>query len=247
MTLNAPALLVAAVARPALHGQGSACRIIRGVESDDTLDLLAYLSRVKRYLVPATIVGLALGVLVGGLGFARTPRSSWYSRAHVLVVPSKPTDPTEAERQASLLSNLMRTYVALEDVPLLTEQAAKQTGGRFTAQQVADMTTVYWGGGSLLLAVNATAPDQADAILLSTAMSNALVKESDGIVGSDLFDAKLSVAEEAHIDPAKSTIGSRSDALMPAAGAALLGGFLTAFLMELLGSKRRRDRGTVTR
>ncbi|GAB2478069.1 hypothetical protein GCM10027030_10420 [Luteococcus sediminum] len=217
------------------------------MESEDTLDLLAYLARLKRYLVPATIVGLALGVLVGGLGFARPPQNSWRSQAHVLVVPAKPADPAEAERQASLLSNLMRTYVALEDIPLLTERAAKQTGGKFTAQQVADMTSVYWGGGSLLLAVNTTAPDEADAIMLSTAMSDALVEESDRIVGSELFDATLSVAEEAHIDPDLSTVGSRSNALVPAVGAALLGGFLTAFLLELLNSRRRRDRAAVTR
>lgn len=210
------------------------------MHDDDTVDLLAYLQRLTRYLVPAAVVGLVVALAIASLGFFQ--KQEFHTKAHVLVQPPETKGADRAPIEAELLSRTMRTYVALEDLPQIVDAAAAKTNGKFTPEQVAERTEIFWGGGSMLLAMKATADNEADAELLSNAMAGALVEVGPGLLKRASGTVPvMSVVEPARTDDDPSLAPtSRTSMVLPGVAAGLIAGLLTAGVLELRSSRRRR-------
>lgn len=211
--------------------------------SDETLDLLGYLRRLKRHLVPALVVGVVVAALLTLLGMRSAAAATHAGKAHVLVTPAASTNSGEADLQAQLLPQVMRTYVALEDSDPFVNEVVSETKGRFTADQVKEQTTIYWGGGSLLLAIQTTASSDQDAIDLANAGANALVKEQAAMLGNAKDLPTLTVAQKGFVDTTASTAaGSKLSGLKSGIVAGVAAALVVAFVLELIGSRRKRTR-----
>lgn len=209
------------------------------MHEEETVDLLAYARRVARHLLPAAVLGLLVMVAVAALGFVQKP--TYHTKAHVLVQPAQLPARDQASIEAEMLSRTMRTYVALDDLPVLVEAAAARTNGRFTPEQVASMTEIYWGGGSMLLAIRADASTLDDAKLLSNAMAEALVEHGPGLLNKQKETVPvMSVVEQAKIDEDAPAAASRTSMLPIALAAGVLVTALGAVVLEWLASRRRR-------
>lgn len=224
------------------------------MENDDTIDLLAYAKRLWQHWIPAAVVALA--VLAASFGFhmlkgdGPVAEADHAAKAHVMVQFKSSPSQGESVQQADLLSQWMRTFVALEDVPLLVDPVVKAMGDGYDAEQVAERTSVYWGGGSMLLAVNATAPKEDDAVKMANAAAQALVAHAAEIVKLP----KDQVPTMVQVEDAKVTSDQPNQAVAAANGfamplvAALGAGVLTAFVLELRQSRRgRREAATAAR
>lgn len=214
---------------------------------DETFDLLGYLSRLARFWLPATLVSLlvlAAGIaatLLGGKGSTLTEHNA---KAHVMVQPVDAKDAADADLQAQLIAQWMRTYVALEDVPQFIDPVVAEMGGKYTKEDVVSMTSVYWGGGSMLLAVNATTPDEADSLTMANALAKAVVTHGPEVVKLSkdkvptmvlVEDAKIAEADDTTAAPP-----SMASRLVLPVGAAVAAWLATAFVLEARQSRRTR-------
>ncbi len=213
------------------------------MENDETIDLLAYLARLKRQLLPALAVGLAVAAALFLLGMRGGPMPEFQAKAHVLVEPAASLTPAETESEVQLLPQVLRTYVALEDVPLLVDEVSRSVeNGKYPPEQVAEMTSIYWGGGSLLLAVNATAPSEEEAKAMAEAMAEALVKHNSEIIATKDNSFTMRLVEHAKVLTAAEA--PKSNPLGTALPAGLAAALLTAVVLEWLASRRERSRRT---
>ena len=211
----------------------------RGVHEEETVDLLDYAKRLTRFVVPAGIVALVVMVIAVAFGFAAKPQ--YHMKAHVLVRPGKVVDQERSPAEADMLSRTMRTFVALADLPQLTEEAAKHTQGKYDSKQVAAMTDIFWGGGSFLLAIQATASTEEDSKMLSNAMADALVKLGpDLLKGDSEGTPHMAVVEKAKQDEEMPAPKTRMDAIIPGAAAGIVAGVLVAMVLEYRSSRRQR-------
>lgn len=210
------------------------------MHDEETVDLLAYARRLMRYLVPAAVVGLVVMVAIAAVGFMAKP--DYHTKAHVLVQPPQLDNRDQAQIEAEMLSRTMRTYVALADLPVLVDSAAAKTHGKFTPEQVRDMTDIYWGGGSMLLAIQATATNLDDAKLLSDALADALVEHGPALLRKQKETMPvMSVVERAKLDEDAPPAASRTSMLPMALAGGVVAAVLTAIVLEWLGSRRRRE------
>lgn len=217
------------------------------MENEETLDLLAYLKRLRQHLLPAALVGLVVLALVSLLGIARARHVEEVHavKAHVLVRPAETNNPVLGEAQAQLMPQILRTFVGLEDAPTFVDAVSKKLGGKYSPEQVADMTSVYWGGGSLLLAVQAQAPREQDAMDLANAGAEVLAADGATILGEQTATApRLTVVQKAFVDPdaVAAEQPSRLGAIMRGIVAGAFAATATAMLLEWLASRRRRTR-----
>lgn len=217
---------------------------------DETIDILSYLRRLSRHLVPALVAAVVVGSLLGLLlHFTGMGKSPVEGKAHVLVYPQKVSTEAEATQQAQLIPMMLRTYVALDAVPAYTQAVSDATGGRFTPEQVAQKLTIYWGGGSALLAFQTEGATQEDADLLANKAAEVFVAKSNTIVPLEDWKPTLKLAEpssELSASEDGAPAGGSSPLMLPVAG--VLGTFgLALLVLEALSAQReRRRQATVT-
>ena len=214
---------------------------------DETVDLIGYLSRLKRFWLPALVIGLLAAVAVAFLGREAAPEEVHHTMALVMVQLPSTSNAAAAEAEAQMSSQLMRTFVALDDVPVLTDTVSKKLNGRFTPQQVADMTSIFWGGGSQLLAMQAQAPTEQDALDLSNAMADALVANGAQVVKLPADQMPRIVKVQDALDDsaftATTTGSSLASTIGEALGAGIVAALLAAFVLEWVSAIRRRRSG----
>ncbi|GAA1397989.1 Wzz/FepE/Etk N-terminal domain-containing protein [Luteococcus peritonei] len=210
---------------------------------DDTIDLLDYLKRLARAALPAAVVAL---LALAALTLASSPApTEYHAKAHVLVAPSATKDAATADMQAQLLPQLMRTYVALEDSPLIVDQVARTVGGGARVEDVAARTALVWGGGSMLLACQSTASSQEEANQLAQATAEALVAKGAELLDQDPGDITLRLVEDAKPDVALNTTPETTvDRIKQNLPLALGIGLVTALVIEWLTSRRSSRRRT---
>ncbi|MEL4506338.1 hypothetical protein AAEX63_15685 [Luteococcus sp. H138] len=223
---------------------------------DETVDLLGYLSRLLRYWLPATLVALAvLGAAVGAtfLRTGSTPaQADHQAKAHIMLQLESAGDTAgDVGLKAELLSQWMRTFVALQDLPVMMDDVSKAMGGKYTPDEVRDMTSFYWGGGSMLLAVNATAPNEEDSLKMADALASSLISHEAGIVKlpKEKVPAMVQVESAKSMspdDPEAIPTGSKAGGLLPAVAAALAAWLVTAFLLEARQARRTRGKAVDT-
>lgn len=217
---------------------------------DETVDLLGYLSRLLRFWLPATLVALA--VLAAGIGASFVTGNSpiqepklYHAKAHVMVQMTG-SDTKNQGMQAEMLSQWMRTFVALQDVPLLMDDVAEEMGSEYPVEELPNITSVYWGGGSMLLAVNASASSEEDALKMSNGLTKALVKRAPEMLKLSkdqlptmvqVEQAKITNADDVEAVPVKQ---SSNSLVMPSIGAALAAWLATAFILEARQARRNR-------
>lgn len=213
-----------------------------GDDAEQPIDLLAYVRRLGRHLVPAALLGVITALVVAlALGLSGSSSTQYHTKAHVMLQPNA-TNATVAAAEGQLLGNYMRTYVALGDADVITNDVVKALNGKYTAEQISTMMNVYWGGGSLLLAVQAVAPDHQDALDISEAGAKALVAHQLDLVNMSRAQAPhLALVQDA-IDDTPATSGGSSNhfkGIVPGIGAGVLVTLLAAVVLEWLNSRRR--------
>ncbi|MEL4356294.1 MULTISPECIES: hypothetical protein [unclassified Luteococcus] len=216
------------------------------MENDETFDLIGYVTGLKRFLVPAALVGLVTMIAVSLLGMRGGPVSApeeHAAKAHVMVQP-KASETAMSNPQVELLPQLMRTFVALEDVPLFTEAVSKKLGGTPTSDEVRDRCTIFWGGGSLLLAINAKAPSEEEALKLGQACAEELVELAPQIIKEPKAEMPtLVLVEDAktvtQTDDGTMTAPSRFAGVRNGIAAGLVAALLAAVVLDWRSARRR--------
>lgn len=208
---------------------------------EEVIDVLTYIKRLGRFLVPGAIVALVVAVGLGAWALTAESTHTYNQKAHVLVYPNVAKDEAVATQQSQLLGMMMRTYVALEDVPAYTEAVSAASKGKFTPEQVAEGLRIFWGGGSNLLAFQATGENLDDTNELANLGAEVFVTKAPEMAPNDpqLWAPKLTVVERSAENTPPTTA---SDGLgLPGALAGGLGaGALTMLVLEALQASRSR-------
>ncbi len=210
---------------------------------EETIDVLDYLRRLAKFLVP----GLLAGLLVAGLmGLTSQDKTTGYEqKAHVLVMPNEVATEGEATQQSQLMPMMLRAYVALEDVPVYTDAVSQASQGRWSPEEVAEKLTIYWGGGSNLLAFIVEDSNLDDANQLSALGAKVFVSKADQMVpGGELWQPRVSVVETNKQQSEPAMPQTRSPLVLIAS--ALVTALVVAGLLELLSNSRRRRKQPAT-
>lgn len=230
----------ATTSRPAGRSTG---RVEHPAADEQPIDLLQYVRRLVRFLVPGAVLGLLTALVVAlALGHS-VPKVTYHTKAHVMMQPNVSNEAI-ATTQSQLSSQYMRTYIALETSPLITNEVVQALHGKYTQQQINEMMQFYWGGGSLVLAVQATSTDHQDALDISEAGAKALVAHQNELLSLPKNQAPhLALVEDAFDDtPATTGGGSHLDGIKPGIAAGLAVTVIAAVVLEWLSSRRNRRR-----
>lgn len=207
---------------------------------EETLDVLAYLRRLAKHLVPALVAGIVVAGALIGLGMAKGSSTMYTQKAHVLVYPNAVTTDAQAMQQETMLPMMMRSYVALEDSPVFIDEVARQMGQPWTPDTVAQDLTITWGGGSNLLAFQATGTSLDETNKLASTAADVFVKKASTMapVTADSWKPTLTVVQR---DVEQTPPTSTATSLMMGIAAGL-GTFLVALLvLEAISARRGRN------
>lgn len=208
---------------------------------DKALDVIGYLISLKRYLVPAAVIGAL--VLVLGSVFALTRPDSYVAHATVGLVPGQVTTEAEATQQAAMLPMVARSYSQLANSPLVLNAAAKSLdpSGELTGAQLDPGLTVGWPSNSLVITFAVKAESEQEAIERVTAIVNAfvdLVPAAAGNEGGVALGAQVIYLQQAPVQPEPS---STAELLAVSVVGAVAVGFLVAIALDLTLGRRRRQ------
>ncbi|SJN20373.1 hypothetical protein FM114_02325 [Luteococcus japonicus LSP_Lj1] len=207
--------------------------------------MLGYLRRLARFAIPGAVVALLVTVPLLLLTMNQEGTTTYKQKAHVLVIPNDVTTEAAATQQAQLVPMMLRSYVALEDVPVFVDEVAKRSNGRWTPEQVTERLSIYWGGGSALLAFQAEGENLAETNDLANLGAEVFVDRADEMVptaGTALWKPSLKVVETSQ-EQAEPTVAPTSSPVF-AVGVGLLAGLLTMLALEAwshLRSGRRKN------
>ncbi|WP_420176465.1 hypothetical protein [Luteococcus sp. OSA5] len=206
------------------------------MQQEETIDVLAYLQRLMKFVIPGLVVALLVAIPLG-LKSAQTT-TTYTQKAHVLVLPPKVTSEGDATQQAQLIPMMLRSYVALEDSPAFIDGVVAKGGGKWTPEDVATRMSIVWGGGSALLAFHATGEDLDDTNALANASAEVFVETAKTMVPADkLWNPTLQVVETSK---QHSLPKSQGGGIAAALGGGLVAGLLTMAVLEAVSAARRR-------
>lgn len=215
------------------------------MSQEETVDVLGYLQRLSRFVIPGAVVALLVAIPLLVMGMSKQSTTTYSQKAHVLVMPNQVTTEAAATQQAQLLPMMMRSYVALEDVPAFVDAVSKESKGRWTPEQVASKLTIFWGGGSALLAFQAEGDDLQETNDLANLGAKVFVDKADEMAPSnDLWKPTMTVVETSKEQEPPATVATASPLF--AVGAGLVAGVATMLALEGISHLRSRRRGGVT-
>lgn len=189
-------------------------------------------------------MGLLTLLAVAAVASLSHPTTSYDTKAHVMLQPSWTTG-EDAVAESNLVGQYMRTYVALGTSDTITQDVSKAVNDKYTPEQIADMMQVYWGGGSLLLAVQVSAPNLDDSLAIAQAGAKALVAHQADLLKLPAGKApRLAVVQDAFetgTEEPTSLVARLTKGLTRGLAAGVVTSLLTAILLEVLASRRRRS------
>lgn len=177
-------------------------------EDDKALDVIGYLVSLKRYLVPAAIVGLL--VLVVGSVYAFTRPDTYVAEGTINLVPGQVKTDAEATQQAAMLPMVARSYSQLANSPLVLDEAAKKLdpSGELTSGQLGAALTVGWPSNSLVLTFTVEGNSSEQALARVKAITDAFVEKVPNATenpGGVALGAKVIYLEPGPLLPEPST------------------------------------------
>ncbi len=209
-----------------------------------SVDLLGYLRSLLRYWV----IGVVMAVLVGTLGgwyVTRTDTLPSDQRSmHLLFDPGAQSTTDGAGTNESLVL-LVRTYSNLADSPVVLEATQKNLGDtKYTVEQLAAMTTLYYGGGSYLVRVDAKAATTAEADRIAQAYSQAWIDNLTRVAPPPApYKPTLTIVQQpfnTSSDPAATAAKSPAKKLIMVGAAALAMGVASMAAVEAFAAALRR-------
>lgn len=148
----------------------------------EPIDLLTYLKRLGSHW----LAGLIAAVIVAGAMFAVGATSSSgadaigtvWARSHVMMTLPGTTSEAQAQLVSDAAPRIISSYVAVQNAdPLLKDTAAILNDGTTTGT-LQKAVSMYWGGGSQVIAFYALGTDQQQAEKRADAYAQAFIKNS---------------------------------------------------------------------
>lgn len=209
-------------------------------EDDRALDVLGYVMTLRRFLLPAAIVGLV--VLALGAAYTLTRPAAYRADVVVLLVPSEVKTDAEATQQAALLPMVARSYSQMGTSRIVLEPVVKATKDpSLTVETLAPRITVGYPANSLLLRFSVSGSDPTQTATLANRVADsyvAHVADFGPAVGQNVsLGAKVIDRPVAPLSPLPST--TTQLAAVSVAGA-LVAGLLTAVLLDVISRRRRQ-------
>ncbi len=207
-------------------------------EDDKALDVLGYISSLRKYWLPSLVVG----ALILGLGsvYALTRPSTFTGQAYVLMSPKVVETEAQATQQAALIPMQMRSYVELINSPVVQGPVARKFNVK--EQEFKAMVNVGWPSNSMVLILRVTADSQKDAVGMANGLADGFLSMLPGFSPgneSAALDADVIHRPEMPLAPKPST---KPELLALSLVAALSAALVTSVLLDLtVGRRRRRD------
>lgn len=209
-------------------------------EDDKALDVLGYISGLRKYWLPALVVGAL--VLALGSVYALTRPTTFVGQAYVLMVPKVVETEAQATQQAAMVPMQMRSYVELIKSPVVQGPVAEKFD--VPKQEFQSMVNVGWPSDSMVLILRVTAESEMDAVGMANEMVDSFVSMLPGFSPNNegaAPDADVIYRPESPLEPQPSTKPELlALSLVGAVGMALV----TSVLLDLtVGRRRRRELG----
>lgn len=207
-------------------------------EDDRALDVLGYVTTLRRFLLPAVLV--AALVLALGLAWTFTRAPGYRAEATVLLVPAAVTSEAEATQQAAMLPMVARSYAQMANTDLVLGPVAKASGdSELKGRDLAAKLTVGYPANSLLIRFTYDSTDPQETADTVNAIADSYVKQvpafGPGQGNNVSLGAKVISRPTEPIDPQPST---RTQNLALSLIASLASGLLTALALDLLLGRR---------
>lgn len=216
----------------------------------EPIDLLSYLRGLAHHWLAGLITAVVVAALVFAVGMVapKDKVGSTWAKAHVMVSMPAPASAQEGQLAATLVPNVMNTYVALKDADPLVNATVSALGKGTDADTVRAACAPYWGGGGLIIAFYCRGTDLAQAQDRTNAYAKAFIATANTVLPAPITGGQhptLTLVEPAlPSDPnpadkaGASSLSSSLTSPVAAVAVGILAGLAMMALLELRTSRR---------
>lgn len=142
-----------------------------------------YLEALRRYW----LVILAFAVVGGGIafGYARTLPAEYSSTAAVMVVPQRGEDTNELVQGSSYVQNLVQTYAALAETPLVLSPVIDDLALDETPTRLATRVSVVNTLNTVIIEISVTDGSATQAQRITAAITSSLIRAVEEVSPKD--------------------------------------------------------------
>lgn len=213
--------------------------------SETTFDILGYLRKLVRYLLPALLVGAL--VAAGSFWNLHKAPATYTATSTLVFEPVPVKTEAEATQQSANVQSQMRNYRQIASSPVLMGPLAKKLGAPHTVDELTSGLTVTLPLQSLMLTFGYTSSNQNHAIKVVNEAAAMVAAQSQSWANRTTPTLNVQVVNTLPaVAPLPKTAPSSMQQMLLALVAGALAALLTAMLLDAVLGRRRRARAAQT-